>query len=89
MPTPFKEEFKGKRALVTGGTKGAGKAIADRFLQGGATVVITARSAPEEKTESHFLQADVSTFEGTARVIREMLDRFRGVDIIVYNVGGS
>jgi len=69
--------------------KGAGKAIADRLLQGSATVVITARSAPEEKTESHFLQADVSTFEGTARVIREMLDRFRGVDIIVYNVGGS
>src|SRR5882757_8774223 len=83
------EEFKGKRALVTGGTKGAGKAIADRFLQGGATVVIAARAAPEEKTESHFLQADVSTSEGTAKVTREMLDRFHGVDIIVHNVGGS
>ena len=66
MSTPFKDEFRGKRVLVTGGTKGAGKAIADRFLQGGATVVITARSAPEEKTESHFIQADVSTSEGTA-----------------------
>jgi len=43
-------EFKDKRVLVTGGTKGAGKAIADRFLQGGATVAITARSAPTEKT---------------------------------------
>ena len=89
MPTPFKDEFRDKRVLVTGGTKGAGKAIADRFLQGGATVVITARSAPEEKTESHFLRADVSTSEGAARVIREMLDRFQGVDIIVHNVGGS
>ena len=39
-------EFNGKRVLVTGGTKGAGKAIADRFLKGGATVAITARSAP-------------------------------------------
>jgi 3-oxoacyl-ACP reductase-like protein len=84
MPTSFTEEFSGKRALVTGGTKGAGKAIADRFLQGGATVVITARAAPEEKTESYFLQADVSTSEGTATVIREMLDRFKGVDIIVH-----
>ena len=45
-------EFAGKRILVTGGTKGAGKAIADRFQRGGATVIITARSAPTEKTDS-------------------------------------
>src|SRR5215472_11850777 len=83
------DEFKGKRVLVTGGTKGAGKAIADRFLQGGATVAITARSAPAEKTAAHFIQADVSTSEGTAHVVREMLSRFKGVDIIVHNVGGS
>src|SRR6202030_563429 len=37
----------------------------------------------------HFIQADVSTAEGTAHVIREMLSRFKGVDIIVHNVGGS
>jgi NAD(P)-dependent dehydrogenase (short-subunit alcohol dehydrogenase family) len=82
-------EFKAKRVLVTGGTKGAGKAIADRFLQGGATVAITARSAPAERTEAHFIQADVSTSEGTAHVIREVLSQFKGVDIIVHNVGGS
>src|SRR3989449_5212980 len=82
-------EFNGKRVLVTGGTKGAGKAIADRFLRGGGTVIITARSAPEEETESHFIQADVSTSEGTAKVIREVLDRFKGIDIVVHNVGGS
>jgi len=35
------KEFIGKRVLVTGGTKGAGKAIAARFQQGGATVIIT------------------------------------------------
>ena len=82
-------EFTGKRVLVTGGTKGAGKAIADRFLEGGATVVITARSAPTDKTEAHFIQADVSTSEGTKHVIREILSRFNGVDIMVHNVGGS
>jgi NAD(P)-dependent dehydrogenase (short-subunit alcohol dehydrogenase family) len=74
-------EFSGKRVLVTGGTKGAGKAIADRFLQGGATVAITARSAPAENTAAHFIQADLSTVEGTAHVIREMLSRFKGADI--------
>jgi NAD(P)-dependent dehydrogenase (short-subunit alcohol dehydrogenase family) len=82
-------EFSGKRILVTGGTKGAGKAIAHRFLQGGATVAITARSAPTEKTPAHYIQADVSTSQGTSKVIHEILDRFKGVDIIVHNVGGS
>src|SRR5215467_7165393 len=83
------QEFSGKRVLVTGGTKGAGKAIADRFLKGGATVAITARSAPAERTPAHFIPADLSTSEGTAHVIREMLSRFKGVDIIIHNVGGS
>jgi len=53
-PTPDTGEFNGKSVLVTGGTKGAGKAIADRFLRGGGTVMITARSAPEEETGSYF-----------------------------------
>jgi NAD(P)-dependent dehydrogenase (short-subunit alcohol dehydrogenase family) len=82
-------EFKGKRVLVTGGTKGAGKAIANRFLQGGATVAITARSAPAEETAAHYIQADLSTALGATIVIREILSRLKGVDIIVHNVGGS
>src|SRR5215468_10158434 len=82
-------EFTGKRVLVTGGTKGAGKAIADRFLQGGATVVVTARSAPAEDTPAHFIKADGSTTDGTSTVIGEMLGKFKGVDIVVHNVGGS
>jgi NAD(P)-dependent dehydrogenase (short-subunit alcohol dehydrogenase family) len=81
-------EFADMRVLVTGGTKGAGKAIADRFQRGGATVIVTARSAPEEEAR-HFIQADVSTAEGATAVARELLDRFDGIDIIVHNVGGS
>ena len=82
-------EFIGNRVLITGGTKGAGKAIADRFAAGGATVIVTARSSPEEATNIHFIQADVSTPEGTAKVINEILERFHGIDVIVHNVGGS
>src|SRR5258706_3565399 len=82
-------EFKGRRVLVTGGTKGAGKAIADRFLQGGGTVIITARSAPKENAGSNFIQADVSTSEGRDKVVREFWNRFRGIDIRVHNVGAS
>lgn len=82
-------EFADKQVLVTGGTKGAGKAIADRFRRGGATVIITARSAPTEETDNLFIQADVSTAEGTTKVINEILNRFQGIDIIIHNVGGS
>ena len=87
--SPDTNEFAGKRVLVTGGTKGAGKAIADRFRRGGASVIITARSAPTEKTDNHFIQADVSTAEGTSKVINEILNRFQGIEIMIHNVGGS
>lgn len=81
-------EFAGKLILVTGGTKGAGKAIVDRFQRGGGTVIITARTKPEVEVQP-FIQADVSTREGVARVISGVLDRFGGIDIVVHNVGGS
>ena len=81
-------EFNAKRVLVTGGTKGAGKAIADRFRRGGATVIITARSAPGDKIDN-FIQADLSTSAGTTKVIDAILKKFGGVDVIVHNVGGS
>jgi len=82
------DEFGGKRILVTGGTKGAGRAIANRFLKGRGTVIITARS-PKENTGCLFIQADVSTPEGVSKVVRDVLERFEGIDIIVHNVGGS
>src|SRR2546426_7039642 len=82
-------EFTAKRVLVTGGTKGVGKAIADRFQRGGATVITTARSTPAEKTDNYFIQADASTAEGTTKVINEILNRFQGIDILIHNVGGT
>ena len=83
-------EFAGKRALVTGGTKGIGEAIVKRLRSGGATVMTTARSttADLEKLDL-FIQADISTTAGVERVIKEVLDRFGSVDILISNVGGS
>ena len=83
-------EFAGQRALVTGGTKGMGKAIVDRLRRAGATVITTARSVPGELEDGvHFVQADLGTAEGTTKVANEVLERFGGVDILVNNVGGS
>ena len=83
-------EFAGKRALVTGGTKGIGEAIVKRLRSGGATVMTTARSttADLEKPDL-FIQGDISTTAGVERVIKEVLDRFGSVDILISNVGGS
>src|SRR5256885_13812435 len=83
-------EFAGKRALVTGGTKGMGEAIVRRLAAGGATVATTARSPlPEGQTVGLFVQADISTRDGVDKVVREVLARLGGVDILVNNVGGS
>jgi NAD(P)-dependent dehydrogenase (short-subunit alcohol dehydrogenase family) len=52
---PFKvldDEFKGKRVLVTGGTKGMGAAMVSRFRMSGALVATTARSAAPEGSDA-------------------------------------
>ena len=89
MDFNFENELKNKIALVTGGSKGAGKAIADRLLNAGATVVITARNKPEENGNIHFIGADLSRPEGTQKVVDEIIKKFGRLDILVNNMGGS
>lgn len=86
----FNNELSGKITLVTGGTKGAGRAIAERLLQAGATVIITARNAPENPNENlHFIPADLSKAEGANKVISEVLSTYGRLDILVNNLGSS
>ncbi len=82
-------EFSGRRALVTGGTKGIGAAIAKRLTAGGARVLTTARSIPADGPDAQFIQADISSPEGCIRVVEETLDRLGGIDILINSVGGS
>lgn len=93
MKYPFEvidSEFKGKRVLVTGGTKGQGASIVQRFALSGAKVITTARHPDPDLPEGvHFVQADVKTIEGTNLVAEETLKRLGGVDIIVHVTGGS
>src|SRR6202049_3751788 len=83
-------EFKRRRVLVTGGTKGGiGEAIVDRLTGGGARVVTTARSLPRDGTPDHIVRADVSTREGIDQIVKVVMDRMGGLDILIHNVGGS
>ncbi|MEO8661421.1 MAG: SDR family oxidoreductase [Bryobacteraceae bacterium] len=90
MNKSYETEFDKRRVLVTGGSKGIGEAIVRRLRAGGATVLATARTAPEDlATADSFVEADLSTPEGAAKVVAAALDRLGGIDILINNVGGS
>lgn len=83
-------ELEGKVALVTGGTKGIGKAIADRLARSGAKVIVTARNhSGEADMNHHFIAADLTKAEDAAKVVREVKERFGGVDILINNMGAN
>ena len=81
-------ELNGLRALVTGGTKGVGKAVVARLREAGAKVLTTARSDGGD-TDPMFIAADVTTAEGCAAIADTVRKRLGAVDIIVHVVGGS
>ena len=81
-------EFKGKRILVTGGTRGIGKAIVGRLNRGGGRVITTGRKQASNESDG-FIQADVSTRAGVDELVAAIVNRFGGLDILVHNVGGS
>jgi len=82
--------LEGMRALVTGGTKGAGQAIVAALRAAGARVLTTARSRPEKLEHAEdFVVTDVSTVGGCAALADAVRERLGGVDIAVHVVGGS
>jgi NAD(P)-dependent dehydrogenase (short-subunit alcohol dehydrogenase family) len=84
------KDLEGKIALVTGGTKGIGKAIANRLAQAGAKVIITARNQPAEADlQYHFIAADLSLPADVTKVANEINTLFGGVDILVNNMGAN
>lgn len=82
-------EFVGKRVLVSGGTKGLGRATVDRFLAGGARVITSARGAIKPRENVEFVQADLTTAAGSEALATAATDRLGGVDILVHVLGGS
>ncbi len=89
-PDKASRELNDRRALVTGGTKGIGQAVAETLREGGAHVLSTARKPSDASGESElFVAADITTADGCAVVADAVLERLGGIDIIVHVVGGS
>jgi NAD(P)-dependent dehydrogenase (short-subunit alcohol dehydrogenase family) len=90
LASPDATEFAGKRAVVTGGSRGIGAAITQRLLDGGATVVTTARTATDETPKAAtFLAGDISTLAGVQAFAAAALNELGGVDIVVNNAGAA
>jgi NAD(P)-dependent dehydrogenase (short-subunit alcohol dehydrogenase family) len=90
MPVTISDSLAGRRALVTGGSKGTGAAIAGRLTEAGATVMTTARTMPGGYPDPGlFVAAGISTPGGAQQVIDRVSERFGVLDILVHTVGGS
>jgi NAD(P)-dependent dehydrogenase (short-subunit alcohol dehydrogenase family) len=79
----------GKRVLVTGGTKGIGKAVVELLLAEGAKVITSARQVDVELSGALLIAADLSTREGCDVLIAAIQERLDGVDIMIHVLGGS
>lgn len=89
---PF--DLTGQTAIVTGGTKGLGRVIAQTLLERGADVVVCARNEPAEPIEhggraARFVAADVRNADDIAEVVATTFAATGRVDILVNNAGGA
>ncbi|OUV77216.1 MAG: 3-oxoacyl-ACP reductase [Acidimicrobiaceae bacterium TMED130] len=91
-------ELKGQVALITGGTRGIGRGIAEAFVAEGANVVINGRN--EEKglgavaemdagDQVHFIAGDVTKQDVCEGLVEQTVEHYGKIDILVPNAGGG
>ena len=80
----------GRVALVTGGSKGVGRGIVERFLAAGALVMTCGRNQPDDLPDGvAFTVADVRDAEQVDALVAATVQRFGRLDVLVNNAGGS
>jgi NAD(P)-dependent dehydrogenase (short-subunit alcohol dehydrogenase family) len=82
--------LEGKNAFITGAAGGIGRAVAERFIQVGANVVITDildSQAVAAEIGAQFIQADVGSEESVANAMKLAMERLGRLDIVVNNAG--
>jgi gluconate 5-dehydrogenase len=93
-------DLNGRTALVTGGSRGLGKAIARAYAEHGANVMICSRNATELESaarditdglavRAEWVTADLAQRGEAERLARETLGRFGRVDVLVNNAGSN
>ncbi|MFD1814686.1 SDR family oxidoreductase [Rhodococcus gannanensis] len=100
MPNPA--DFTGRAVLITGGTKGIGRVVAETFLAAGAKVTVCARSASETpivgggvggadnvRREARFLPVDVRDADAVKAMVETARAEMGGLDVLINNAGGS
>jgi 3-oxoacyl-[acyl-carrier protein] reductase len=90
--------FKGKTVLVTGGTRGIGRAIVEHFARAGARIAFTYRSSQQDAdnlkadleaqgSEVMDFQADAASFEAAEAVVSDIISAWGQLDVLVNNAG--
>lgn len=91
----MEESFTGRTAVITGGSKGIGLAVATALAERGASVVVGARTVTDELAALRdrygvvTVPTDLSTAEGPATLVSTAVETYGGVDVLVNNVGAS
>ncbi len=87
-------DFDGRAVIVTGGTRGIGRVIAQTFLGAGADVLVCGRTKPERMPSAagnaaEFIAADVREPAQARLVVETAVDAFGRLDVLVNNAGGA
>ncbi len=77
--------LKGKVAVVTGGLRGIGQAIADKLASSGAKVVVCDKNPG--KSKHYFVQCDVSNSADVQNLVESAVKKYKKIDILVNNAG--
>lgn len=92
MSSPL--DFSGRAALITGGSRGIGRGIAEAFLAAGADVAVCSRKEPDELPSTGgksaiFVSADVRDAEQVEKMVTEVVEQLGRLDVLVNNAGGA
>jgi NAD(P)-dependent dehydrogenase (short-subunit alcohol dehydrogenase family) len=90
LSRPVAIDLSGKAAIVTGGTRGLGRAIAGALAAAGARVMVCGRSEPNDMPLGvEFMAADIRDPDAAKALVDATAARFGRLDILVNNAGGS